>query len=94
MILLENGEKLFTSLAFKLINSVYVNGIDLAWGSTLYKNDRLGFSFEYKEQIRKSKDYRKYPLAMNDVITFRNSLFIKSKSAFLEYRNYYPLYMP
>lgn len=49
MILLENGERLFTSLAFKLINSVYVNGIDLAWGSSLYKNDRLGFSFEYKE---------------------------------------------
>jgi hypothetical protein len=59
----------------------------------LYSNDKLGFSFEYKDDIRKNKDFRKYPLAMNDVIAFKNSLFIKNKSSFSEHKLYYPLYM-
>lgn len=30
---------------------------------------------------------------MNDVIAFRNSLFIKNRSSFIDHRVYYPLYM-
>ena len=30
---------------------------------------------------------------MNDVIAFRNSLFVKNRSSFIDHRVYYPLYM-
>lgn len=30
---------------------------------------------------------------MNDVIAFRNSLFVKNRSIFIDHRVYYPLYM-
>lgn len=93
MLLLENGEKFSSVLSLKVIAAHFVDDVDLTWASSLYANDKLGFSFEYKEEIKKNKEYRKYPLAMNDVIAFRNSLFIKNKNTFLEHRFYYPLYM-
>lgn len=30
---------------------------------------------------------------MNDVIAFRNSLFLKNRSSFIDHRVYYPLYV-
>lgn len=90
---MENGERFSTSLALKVINANFANGIELTWASSLYANDKLGFSFDYSQKIRKEEDFRKYPLAMNDVIAFRNQLFYKNRALFLQHRIYYPLYM-
>jgi hypothetical protein len=93
MLILENGEELSSALALKVITANFFNQVDMTWANSLYSNDKLGFSYDYKEDVKKSKDFRKYPLVANDVIAFKNSLLIKNKSAFLDHHVYYPLYM-
>lgn len=77
----------------KVINSQFTESVDLTWATSLYSNNKLGFSFGISDAIKQKKDFRKYPLPMNDVIAFRNSLFVKNRSSFIDHRVYYPLYM-
>lgn len=93
MLMLENEEQLISPLALKVINANFKPEVDLAWATSLYANDKLGFSFNISEKLRAAKEFRKYPLPMNDVVAFRNALFLKNRSSFLDYRMFYPLYV-
>lgn len=55
LLMMENGEVFISSLALKIISSNFENGVEITWANSLYANDRLGFSFDYKEDIKKSK---------------------------------------
>ena len=83
-----------TPVSLKVINAGFdKTEVQVAWASSLYTNDMLGFSFDYSDEIRKSQTYRKYPFAANDVFAFRNVLFLKNKQSFIQYRLVNPLWL-
>ena len=72
MILIENRDRFVSPLALKVINAQFKPEVELAWATSLYENNRLGFLFDYNDKLKRNKDFRKYPLAVNDLIAYRN----------------------
>lgn len=59
MVVIENQEQLLSPNVLNVINKAFQDpDTDIVWANSLYKNDKLGFSFDYPESVKKSKTFR------------------------------------
>lgn len=88
IVTLDGDDWFSTENALQLLNLAYQENIELTYGRFFYyRNGEIGFSENYPDHIRESRDYRKYGWVASHLRTFKYKLWRNIKDCDLRDEN-------